>query len=226
MSPLKEKMQATDWNCGQISTIAGAQPGSSVQALDDAEIKLRSNEDRLKKSEDTLLGAEENIPLPDLTDPRPLQDGEPNFAQWAIELTQEDNRSKEKEAAYAITSNQEKNCCHDVTTPVVAGKHLAEAISVRQRQYTAWQTRLDLYFKRLNERSQVLELKKRANNTPDNENRDVLGDWLYAWHISASHRSEDLIHRDHVAPEVNLACCRFIDSMERDENSIPPLPLP
>lgn len=220
-------MQATDWNCGQISTIAGAQPGSSVQALDDAEIKLQSNEDRLKKFEDTLLGAEENVPLPDLTDSRPLQNEERNFAQWAIGLTQEDNRSKEKEAAYAIISNQEKKCCHEVTTPAVAGKHLAEAISVRQGQYTAWQSRLDLYSKRLNERRQVLKLKKRANNTPDNENRDILGEWLYAWHISASHRSEDLIYRDHVAPEVYLACCRFIDSMERDEESIPPpLPLP
>lgn len=195
--------------------------------MDDAEIKLQSNEDRLKKFEDTLLGAEENIPLPDLTDPRPLQNEERNFAQWAIELTQEDNRSKQKEAAYAITSNEEKQCCHDVTTAAVAGKHLVEAISVRQSQYTAWQKRLDLYSKRLNERSHMLELKKRANNTPDNENRDVLGDWLYAWHISASHRSEDLVYRDQVAPGVNLACCRFIDSMERDEKKpIPPLPSP
>lgn len=167
------------------------------------------------------------MPLPDLTDPRPVQKDEQSFALWAIQLTQEDNRSKEKEAAYAIVSNQEKKCCHDVTTPAVAGAgNLLDAISVRQSQYTAWQTRLDLYSKRLDERSHMLELKKRANNTPDDVNRDVLGDWLYAWYKSASHRSEDLIYRDQVAPEVNLACCRFIESMEQEKKTPAPLPSP
>lgn len=194
--------------------------------MDDVEIRLQIREDRLKKFEETLLREEENIPLPDLTDPRPLQNDGRSFAHWAIELTEEDNRSKEREAAYAIVSNQEKKCCHDVTTPAVAGKHLVDAISVRQSQYSAWQTRLDLYSQRLEERRRMLELKKRANNTPDNEDRDILGDWLYAWHISASHRSEDLIYRDRVAPEVNLACCTFIESMERENKATAPLPSP
>lgn len=107
--------------------------------------------------------------------------------------------------------------CQDVTSPAVAGKYLVEAISVRQSQYTACQTRLDLYSKRLNERGHMLELKERANNTADDENRDVLADWLYTWHISTSHRTEDLIFRDRVVPEVILACCIFIDSMKRDD---------
>lgn len=213
----------------KISTIADAQPGYSVPALDDVEIKLQIREDSLKKFEDTLLREEEKIPLPNLTDPRPLQNDERNFAHWAIELTQEDNRSKEKEAAYAIVTNKDKQCCHDVTNPAVAGtgKHLVDAISVRQSQYMAWQTRLDLYAKRLDERRHMLELKKRANNRPDDDdNWDVLGDWMYAWHISASHRSEDLIYWDQGAPEVNLSCCKFIESMERDKKATAPLPYP
>lgn len=214
----------------KISTIADAQPGYSVPALDDVEIKLQIREDSLKKFEDTLLREEEKIPLPNLTDPRPLQNDERNFAHWAIELTQDDNRSKEKEAAYARVTNKDKQCCHDVTTPAVAGtgKHLVDAISVRQSQYMAWQTRLDLYAKRLDERRHMLELKKRANNRPDDDddNWDVLGDWMYAWHISASHRSEDLIYWDQVAPEVNLACCKFFESMERDKKATAPLPYP
>lgn len=67
MLHLKGKKKATDWNYDQISSIASAQPGSSVQALDDAEIKLQSYEEHLKQFEDTLLGAAENIPMPELT---------------------------------------------------------------------------------------------------------------------------------------------------------------
>lgn len=161
--------------------------------------------------------------MPDLIDRRPDHQ-ERGFADWVKELTQEDSESEDKEATYAIRDNQEKSCCHDVTSPSVAGKFLTEATSVRQNQYTAWQTRLDLYSQRLNERGQMLNLKKRANTVPDDEDRHVLGDFLYAWHISASHRTEDLIFRDRVASEANLACCRFTDSMKRDGR--PPSPLP
>ena len=60
-----------------------------------------------------------------------------------------------KEAAYAITSNQKKQCCHDVRSPAVTVKYVVGAILVRQSQYAAWLTRLDLYFKRLNERART-----------------------------------------------------------------------
>lgn len=174
--------------------------------MDDTESRLQAKEAELKRSEDALLARANNIPMPDLTDKNPVFQGR-TFADWVNELIQEDIQSGEKEAAYAITDSQEKKCCHDVTSTSVAGNYLAQATSVRQSQYTAWQTRLGLYSNRLNERSHMLDLKKRAKT-------GVLGDFLTAWQTSASHRTEDLIIRDRVAPEANLACCRFIDSMK------------